>query len=145
MREQGRGGAIVHTGSMWALQAIGATPSAAHSVANAGVHALVRNLAIELAGDRIRVNAVAPAVVETPVYETFMSPEQVAKTLPTFNALHPLGRNGQQAMSPRRFCFSPPSRLRGLPALFYQSTAVSLRVGHDRLPCENQPGRRSPA
>ena len=37
----------------------------------------------------------APAVVETPVYGTFMSPEQVAETLPTFNAFHPLGRNGQ--------------------------------------------------
>lgn len=61
MREQGRGGAIVQTGSMWAIQAIGATPSAAYSAANAGVHALVRNLAIELAADKIRVNAVAPA------------------------------------------------------------------------------------
>ncbi len=89
------GGAIVQTGSLWALQAIGATPSAAYSAANAGVHALVRNLALELAGDNIRVNAVAPAVVETPVYGTFMSPEQVAETLPTFNAFHPLGRNGQ--------------------------------------------------
>ena len=95
MRKQGRGGAIVHTGSMWAIQAIGATPSAAYSAANAGVHALVRNLAIELAADKIRVNAVAPAVVETPVYETFMSPEEAAETLSTFNAFHPLGRNGQ--------------------------------------------------
>jgi|GEM_PF-4089690 len=32
-----------------------------------GVHALVRYLAIELAPHRIRINAVAPAVVETPV------------------------------------------------------------------------------
>jgi NAD(P)-dependent dehydrogenase (short-subunit alcohol dehydrogenase family) len=39
-----RGGAIVQTGSMWAIQAIGATPSAAYSAANAGVHAMVRNL-----------------------------------------------------------------------------------------------------
>lgn len=97
MREHGRGGAIVQTGSMWAIQAVGATPSAAYSAANAGVHALVRNLAIELAPDRIRVNAVAPAVVETPVYATFMSAEQVRETLPTFNAFHPLGRNGQPA------------------------------------------------
>jgi NAD(P)-dependent dehydrogenase (short-subunit alcohol dehydrogenase family) len=89
------GGAIVQTGSMWAIQAIGATPSAAYSAANAGVHAMVRNLAIELAPFKIRVNAVAPAVVETPVYNTFMSDDQVAKTLPSFNAFHPLGRNGQ--------------------------------------------------
>ncbi len=89
------GGAIVQTGSMWALQAIGATPSAAYSAANAGVHQLVKNLAIELADDKIRINAVAPAVVETPVYGTFMSDEQVEETLPSFNAFHPLGRNGQ--------------------------------------------------
>jgi len=94
---KGRGGAIAQTGSMWALQAIGATPSSAYSVAKAGVHALVKNLAIELAPDNIRVNAIAPAVIETPVYDTFLSPEQVKEVLPTFNALHPLGRNGQPA------------------------------------------------
>jgi len=63
--------------------------------ASAGVHALVRNLAIELAPDRIRINAVAPAVIETPVYSTFLSPEKVKEILPSFNAFHPLGRNGQ--------------------------------------------------
>jgi NAD(P)-dependent dehydrogenase (short-subunit alcohol dehydrogenase family) len=89
------GGVIVQTGSLWAIQAIGATPSAAYSAANAGVHAMVRNLAIELAPFNIRINAVAPAVVETPVYNTFMSDEQVKETLPGFNAFHPLGRNGQ--------------------------------------------------
>ena len=74
MKKRG-GGAIVHTGSMWGLQAIGATPSSAYSAANAGVHALVHNLALELAGDKIRINAVAPAVVETPLYSTFMTKE----------------------------------------------------------------------
>ncbi|HKR93124.1 SDR family NAD(P)-dependent oxidoreductase [Novosphingobium sp.] len=89
------GGAIVQTGSMWAIQAIGATPSAAYSAANAGVHAMVRNLAIELAPYKIRINAVAPAVVETPVYSTFLSDDQVKEVLSTFDAFHPLGRNGQ--------------------------------------------------
>ena len=93
MQKRG-GGAIVQTGSMWAERAIGATPSSAYSAANAGVHAMVRNLAVELASSNIRINAVAPAVVETPVYATFMSPEQVKEVLPTFNDFHPLGRNG---------------------------------------------------
>lgn len=92
---QASGGAIVQTGSMWAIQAVGATPSAAYSAANAGVHAMVRNLAIELAPFNIRINAVAPAVVETPVYNTFMSDDEVKETLPKFDAFHPLGRNGQ--------------------------------------------------
>ncbi|MFS2002477.1 SDR family NAD(P)-dependent oxidoreductase [Duganella sp. CT11-25] len=96
MRLRG-GGAIVQTGSLWALQAIGATPSSAYSAANAGVHALTRNLAIELAAANIRINTVAPAVVETPVYNTFMTDEQVRDALPGFNAFHPLGRNGQPA------------------------------------------------
>lgn len=94
MKSKG-GGVIVQTGSMWALQAIAATPSSAYSAANAGVHQMVKNLAIELSADNIRINAVAPSVVETPVYETFLSPEQVTETLASFNAFHPLGRIGQ--------------------------------------------------
>jgi len=94
MQQRGSG-AIVNVGSMWATQAIGLTPSSAYSAAKSGVHALTRNLAIEFAKDRIRVNTVAPAVVETPVYSTFLTPEEVAEVLPSFNAFHPLGRNGQ--------------------------------------------------
>ena len=59
------------------------------------MHALTHNLALELAADKIRVNAVAPAVVETPIYSTFLNAEQVSQVLPTFNSFHPIGRNGQ--------------------------------------------------
>jgi NAD(P)-dependent dehydrogenase (short-subunit alcohol dehydrogenase family) len=90
MRRRG-GGAIVNTGSMWASHAVAATPCSASSTAKGGVHALTGNLAIEFAPDKIRVNAVAPAVVETPLFDPILSPEQ----LESFNRFHPLGRNGQ--------------------------------------------------
>ena len=89
------GGAIVNVGSMWATQAIEATPSSAYSAAKGGVHTLTRNLAIEFAKDNIRVNAVAPAVVETPVYGSFIPEDQVSSVLESFNGFHPLGRIGQ--------------------------------------------------
>jgi NAD(P)-dependent dehydrogenase (short-subunit alcohol dehydrogenase family) len=90
MRRRG-GGAIVNTGSMWANHAVAATPCSASSTAKGGVHALTGNLAIEFAPDRIRVNAIAPAVVETPLFDPILSPE----ALRSFNSFHPLGRNGQ--------------------------------------------------
>jgi NAD(P)-dependent dehydrogenase (short-subunit alcohol dehydrogenase family) len=91
------GGSIVNVGSMWAHQAIKATPSSAYSMAKAGLHALTQHLAMELAADGIRVNAIAPAVVKTPVYEGFIPREQVAEVLASFNAFHPIGRIGQVA------------------------------------------------
>ena len=80
---------------MWAHQAIQATPSSAYSMAKAGLHALTQHLAMELADANIRVNAVAPAVVNTPVYEAFIPKDQLAEVLAGFNALHPIGRIGR--------------------------------------------------
>ena len=93
MAERG-GGSIVNVGSMWARQAIAATPSSAYSMAKAGLHALTQHLAMELAGSRIRVNAVSPAVVATPVYEAFVPTEQIPAVLASFDAFHPIGRVG---------------------------------------------------
>ena len=89
------GGSIVNIGSMWAKQAIKATPSSAYSMAKAGLHAMTQHLAMELADSNIRVNAVAPAVVVTPIYEAFIEPDKIEETLQRFNGFHPLGRVGR--------------------------------------------------
>jgi NAD(P)-dependent dehydrogenase (short-subunit alcohol dehydrogenase family) len=94
MRRRG-GGAIVSVGSMWAVDAISTTQTSAYSAAQAGRHALTKNLAIELAGENIRVNTVALAFVEIPAYERFMSPEEARAVLDSVDAFHPLGRRGQ--------------------------------------------------
>lgn len=87
-------GAIVNIGSMWASQAIAATPSSAYSMAKAGLHSLTQHLAMELAPHNIRVNAVSPAVVRTPIFEGFIEPSKVDETLDSFNSFHPIGRTG---------------------------------------------------
>ena len=56
---------------------------------------LTKNLAIELADDRIRVNTVALGFVETPAYQRFMSAEEAREVLDALNAFQPLGRHGQ--------------------------------------------------
>ena len=94
MRTKG-GGVIVNIGSMWGKQAVKATPSSAYSMAKAGLHSLTQHLAMELADHGIRVNAVAPAVVVTPIYGAFIDPDKIEEELQGFNAFHPIGRVGQ--------------------------------------------------
>ncbi len=89
------GGSIVNIGSMWAKQAVKATPSSAYSMAKAGLHSLTQHLAMELGDKGIRVNAVSPAVVATPIYETFIDPSDVDEALAGFNGFHPIGRIGR--------------------------------------------------
>lgn len=92
--KQHNGGSIVNIGSMWAKQAIKATPSSAYSMAKAGLHALTQHLAMELAEYGIRVNAVSPAVVETPIYGSFIEKDEIHEALQAFNEFHPIGRIG---------------------------------------------------
>jgi hypothetical protein len=81
---------------MWGKQAIKATPSSAYSMAKAGLHSLTQHLAMELADYKIRVNAVSPAVVVTPIYGAFIEEDQIEKTLTeNFDAFHPIGRVGR--------------------------------------------------
>jgi NAD(P)-dependent dehydrogenase (short-subunit alcohol dehydrogenase family) len=65
IRAGGRGGSIVNTASVAGLSG-GAGP-AAYSAAKAAVINLTRAAAVELAPDRIRVNAICPGGISTPL------------------------------------------------------------------------------
>jgi len=85
----GDGARIVNVSSVAARH--GGGPGAfAYAAAKGGVMTLTRGLAKELASRNIRVNAIAPGVIETPFHDKFSTPEQ----LETFRKGIPLGRLG---------------------------------------------------
>ena len=85
----GEGARIVNVSSVAARH--GGGPGAfAYAAAKGGVMTLTRGLAKELASRNIRVNAIAPGVIETPFHDKFSTPE----LLETFRKGIPLGRLG---------------------------------------------------
>lgn len=87
------GGAIVNIGSIHATHAFAnAIP---YACSKAGLVALTRNLALELASRHIRVNAVCPGYVDTALWDEWLrsAPDPAALAAHTV-ALHPLGRRG---------------------------------------------------
>jgi NAD(P)-dependent dehydrogenase (short-subunit alcohol dehydrogenase family) len=137
MVERGDGGAIVSVGSMWAVDAITATPTSAYSAAQAGRHALTKNLAVELAPYGIRVNAVALAFVETPAYERFLTAEQARGVLDSVAGFHPLGRYGLPADVVEAVLFYAGDRARWI-------TGTTMPVDGGVLAARNAPPAREP-
>ena len=92
MCEQRRG-AIVNVASAGGL--VGAPRLAAYNASKGGVVILTKNMALDYAQHGIRVNAVCPGAIDTPMLQNAMarlgSREEV---LPMFVDLHPLGRLG---------------------------------------------------
>lgn len=90
MRTQGRGGSIINVSSVAARH--GGGPGAyLYAGAKGFVSTATRGLAKELALDHIRVNAVAPGVIQTPFHDQFSTPQM----LESFKATIPMARIGE--------------------------------------------------
>ena len=89
MLKQG-GGHVVNIGASIADRADSVEPTALTALTKGGLAAVTRSLAVEYASRGIRVNAVAPGIIQTPLHpaESYL-PEALAGKLP------PLGRVGQ--------------------------------------------------
>jgi NAD(P)-dependent dehydrogenase (short-subunit alcohol dehydrogenase family) len=88
MEKQGSGHVVSITTSL-VDHAIDGVPSALASLTKGGLNAVTRSLAIEYAKRGVRVNAVSPGVIKTPMH----APE----THGFLSALHPVGRMGEIA------------------------------------------------
>jgi NAD(P)-dependent dehydrogenase (short-subunit alcohol dehydrogenase family) len=104
MRRQRTGGAIVNVASTLGLRP--APGTMAYAATKAGLIAVTRALASELASEGIRVNAVAPGVVDTDMARAPRSATehpragaarkaQAARQAAELTRLHPLGRLGR--------------------------------------------------
>jgi NAD(P)-dependent dehydrogenase (short-subunit alcohol dehydrogenase family) len=93
MRRKGKG-SIVNMSSVQSLA--GFKGWAAYAAAKGGVNALTQQTAVDLAPHGIRVNAVAPGTIMTPLNEkVFREHPNPDELIATWNRAHPLGRFGQ--------------------------------------------------
>ncbi|MCK0104280.1 SDR family oxidoreductase [Pseudohalocynthiibacter sp. F2068] len=86
---KGKGGAMVHFSSTQCLRG-DPLPQDAYSTAKAGVGALSRSLAMQLAADSIRSNAIYPGLTQTPLQARWDTPEKISDV----GKFVPLGRIG---------------------------------------------------
>ncbi|HVJ43026.1 MAG TPA: SDR family oxidoreductase [Dongiaceae bacterium] len=85
--EKRKSGHVVQITTALADQANSKVPSVLASLTKGGLNAATKSLAIEYAQSGIRVNAVAPGIVKTPMHSV--------ETHAALGAMHPLGRMGE--------------------------------------------------
>ena len=90
MLKQGRGGVIVNNASISGF--IGSYGSATYAASKHGVLGLTKAAALEVARNGIRVNAVCPAAVETPMADRLFGAPEVRKKVLGF---YPIARFGK--------------------------------------------------
>jgi meso-butanediol dehydrogenase / (S,S)-butanediol dehydrogenase / diacetyl reductase len=88
--QQVRSGAIVNFGSIWGD--LGSAGVAAYCASKGAVHNLTRGLALDHAGDGIRVNAVCPGEVRTPMLQSERSEPVTQELLDRLATTVPMGR-----------------------------------------------------
>jgi len=91
MLKQGGGGAIVNASSVAGL--VGTRINTAYSASKHGVTGLSRSVALEYADQGIRVNAICPGWIETPMTEPVATGRP--DLLETIIARYPIGRAGR--------------------------------------------------
>lgn len=99
-----RGGALVLFSSVAA--SVGVANHAAIAVAKGGIEALARSLAADFSSLGLRVNAIAPGLMETPATAKFVSSDLARRAV---SAQYPLGRHGaaDDAAALAAFLISP--------------------------------------
>jgi NAD(P)-dependent dehydrogenase (short-subunit alcohol dehydrogenase family) len=113
------GGSVINLGSTYGM--VGAAGSAAYAVTKAGAINLSKTLALELAGDGIRVNALCPGATATPMNLDWLAAQaDPDAALAQLVGKHPIGR-----MS------TPEEQARA--ALFLASRDSSFVTGHALL------------
>ena len=93
MRAQGTGGAIVTMSSDYAVMAV--PGGAAYCAAKAAIHSLTKSIAQEFAPDRIRINALGPGPIDTPILRSGRTDEEYDAARKRLADNLPIGRLGQ--------------------------------------------------
>lgn len=84
-----KGGKIINMASI--LGQVGFAASSAYVAAKHGVVGLTKSAALEYSGQGIRINAIGPGFIKTPLLEENLDEEQMQQ----ITQLHPIGRMGQ--------------------------------------------------